>query len=108
MNFKNRIFCKLFITFFALSVSAAVLPCGLINVHGLFGEIKSTIITEDSRTDREQLSSILRKHQCFSGENIYNIWFELSVIITFLIFALYKLRLPKEETIVTLKVRMDN
>lgn len=108
MSHKNKMFCKLFSIFFTLSVSLTVIPCGLINIHGLFGELKSTIVTEDGQTGKEELASIAKQRLCVSGENIYNIWFVLSVIVTYLIFDLYRLKLPQEKTIVTLKVRMDD
>lgn len=108
MNHINKFVYRLFITLFTLSVSVTIIPCSLINVHGLFGEIKSAIVTEDSRTGKEELSTIAKKRHYSSGENVYNIWFVLSVTVTYLIFISYRLRLPREKTIVTLKVRMDN
>ena len=45
MKEKKQWLIRLFIILFSVSVSVAVLPCGIINTHGLFGEITSSTIT---------------------------------------------------------------
>lgn len=45
MKDKKQWLIRLFIIRF--SVSVVVLPCGIINIHGLFGEITSSTITDD-------------------------------------------------------------
>ena len=109
MNNRKNIIIKLFIILFSISVSITVIPCGLINTYGLFGEIKSTTVTSDEHSGKEELSVISEhSHSTKKGENIYNIWLEIAITITYMIFTLYIFRLPRGDTIVTLKVRMDN
>ena len=48
MKEKKQWLIRLFIILFSVSVSVAVLPCGIINTHGLFGEITSSTITNDA------------------------------------------------------------
>jgi hypothetical protein len=92
-----------------VSVSTTSITCASINAIGLFGEIKSSIVTEDSETERAFIrQTFVKKHQV-KGENIYNIWYKVWVEILCMILILYTLRLSEtEDTIVTLKVRMDN
>lgn len=100
---------RLFTVLFTISVSVTVVPCGIVNVHGLFGEIKSSVITEDKDQMIEKTTSRQSLNiQKVKGINFFNIWFELLPLLICLCFALYLIKLPREDTIVTLKVRMDN
>lgn len=105
---KKNLLIKLFILLFGLSVSMTVIPCGMVNTYGLFGEMQSITVTEADRAGREEISTVSKKCHNFKGVNIYNIWFEIAAVIICLIFTLYMFRLPREETIITLKVRLDN
>ena len=108
MNYKSKILFRLAIILFTVSISTAVIPCGLINAYGLFGEVKSSTVTDQNRKSTEEIASTFEKSNTAKGINIYNIWFWLVTIIIFLILTSYMIRLPRSETIVTLKVRMDN
>lgn len=105
---KNRIL-RLFIIFFTLSVSVSVLPCGAICAYGLYGEVKSSAITEDKDRSIEKTGrQIDRKAQKEISCNIFNLWFEYYALIICMCFIMYMKRLPRGDTIVTLKVRMDD
>lgn len=56
MKYKKQWIIGLFIFLFSVSVSIMVLPCELINAHGLFGEIISSTVTsdEESRISEER------------------------------------------------------
>jgi hypothetical protein len=108
MKDKKQWFIKLLILLFAVSVSTTVIPCEIINTHGLFGEIKSSAITEDKETEKADVRQLYVRRQQIKGENIYNIWYEVWLCIICMIFIYYMFRLPRGDTIVTLKVRMDN
>lgn len=108
MNYKSKLLFRLAIVLFTVSISTAVIPGGLINTYGLFGEVKSSTVTNQNRKNTEEIASNFEKSNTVKGINIYNIWFWLVTIIIFLIFTSYMIRLPRSETIVTLKVRMDN
>jgi hypothetical protein len=105
---KKRYFIHLFILLFTCSVSVAVLPSGIINTLGLFGEVKCSTITQGGGKEKVTVGHTFVNKQRVKGERIYNIWYELRVYILCLVWELYMLQLPKEDTIVTLKVRMDN
>lgn len=108
MKINKRLFIGLFVYLFTMSVSITVLPCGVINTHGLFGEIVSSTVTFDKDTEKHIGSRILEIEKNVKGINIYNSWFEIWMSIICMIFAGYILKLPRGDTIVTLKVRMDN
>jgi hypothetical protein len=99
----------LFLVFFTISVSVAVLPCGIINVHGLFGEeITSTVVVDKEQEAVNIKSTDHKKVQTAKGENIINRWFEILIAIICISFCANLVKLPRGDTIVTLKVRMDN
>lgn len=108
MNNKSKFLLRLFIVLFTVSVSATVLPGEAVNRYGLFGEVKSSTVTRENRKNTEAIASVSEKSGIHKGSNVYNLWFEIAVIIIFLVFASYGVRLPGRDTIVTLKVRMDN
>lgn len=108
MNNKSKFLLRLFIVLFAVSVSATVLPSEVVNRCGLFGEVKSSTVTRENRKNTEVIASVFEKSGMLKGVNVYNLWFAIAVIIIFLVFVSYGVRLPGRDTIVTLKVRMDN
>ena len=108
MKEKKQWFIRLFIILFSASVSVAVLPCGIINTYGLFGEITSSTIMNDEDNSCFQESRVFENRQQIKGINIYNIWFDVWICVICMIFIQYRFRLPKKNTIITLKVRMDN
>jgi hypothetical protein len=89
-------------------VSTTAIPCGIIYTIGLFGEVISSTVTEDKETEKADVRQIFVKSQQTMGENIYNIWYEVWICIICLILIFYMFRLPREDTMVTLKVRMDD
>lgn len=109
MDKKKDWMLRLFLALFTLSVSVTVIPCGIVNVHGLFGEITSSIVTEDeARIVENTASRQMQKLRKAQGINIFNIWFELLTVVICICFMVYMIRLPRGDTIITLKVRMDN
>ena len=100
---------RLFFVLFTMSVSVAILPCGIINVHGLFGEVTAHVIVEDKEQEIIGIKDVVyKKVQTAKGINILNIWFELLIIVVCIIFCANLFKLPRGDTIVTLKVRMDD
>ena len=108
MNYKNPLFLRWFIFLFTVSVSVTMIPGSSIYVLGLFGEIKSSTVTEDNDFEQESKRQVYTNPQKYKGTNIINIWYELWCIIVYMIFIMYKDKLPRGDTIVTLRVRMDN
>ena len=84
MKEKKQWLIRLFIILFFVSISVAVLPCGIINTHGLFGEITSSTITNDDDNSSFQESRVFENRKQIKGINIYNIWFEVLICLDFL------------------------
>lgn len=100
---------RLFLVLFTISVSVAVIPCGIINVHGLFGEIVTSAAAEDKEQETVNIKSINHeKVQTVKGVNIFNIWFEVLTAVVCISLCANLIKLPRGHTIVTLKVRMDD
>ena len=92
MNHKSKLLFRLAIVLFTVSISTAVIPSGLINAYGLFGEVKSSTVTNQNRKNTEEIASTFEKSNTAKGINIYNVWFWLVTIIIFLIFTSYMIR----------------
>lgn len=103
---KKHWLIRLFIIFFSISVSVAIVPCGIVNVYGSLGEIYSTTIEVENEV--EQIKAKSFKIQKEKGINIFNVWFILYVFVLYISFIEYMIQLPRGDTIITLKVRMDH
>lgn len=88
MKEKKQWLIRLFIILFSVSVSVAVLPCGIINTHGLFGEITSSTITNDDNSSFQE-SRVIENRRQIKGINIYNIWFEVWICVICMIYIQY-------------------
>ena len=108
MNHKSPVFLRWFILLFTVSVSVTVIPCSSINTLGLFGEVKSSTVKENNCFREESKKQVYANPYKYKGTNIINIWYELWCIIVYMIFILYTNKLPRGDTIITLKVRMNN
>ena len=107
MKRENHWMMRLFILLFSISVSAAIVPCGVVNVYGALGEVYSSV-TIEAEKETQLVKEVVSKARKEKGINIYNVWFLLGVIVFYIAFIEYTMRLPRGDTIVTLKVRMDN
>lgn len=109
MDKKKYWILRLFFVLFTMSVSVAILPCGIINVHGLFGEVTTYVVVEDKEQEIVSIKDVDNiKVQTVKGINILNNWFELLIIVVCISFCANLIKLPRGDTIVTLKVRMDD
>ena len=109
MGRKKYWMLRLFFALFTMSVSVAILPCGIINVHGLFGEVTTHVIVENKEQEIIGIKDIgQKKIQTAKGINFLNIWFELLITVVCISFCADLIKLPRGDTIVTLKVRMDD
>ena len=78
MDKKKYWIIRLFFVLFTISVSVAILPCGIINVHGLFGEVTTYVVVEDKEQEIVSIEDVdHKKVQTVKGINILNIWFEI-------------------------------
>lgn len=107
MKINKQWLIRLLILLFSVSVSVTVLPCGVINTCGLFGEVTSSTVIEDNDSVISEECQVYITKKNIKGINIFNLWFEIWIYILFFVFLEYVLRLPRRDTIVTLKVRID-
>ncbi|MBD5545550.1 MAG: hypothetical protein HDR01_15240 [Lachnospiraceae bacterium] len=109
MGKKKHWIIRLFFVLFAMSVSVAVFPCGIINVHGLFGEVITSTVAEDKEQEIVNIKFIDHERvKTAKGVTILNVWFEILIAVIWISFCANLFKLPRGDTIVTLKVRMDN
>ena len=107
MKNRRQWIIHLLIMLFTISVSVAMVPCGLVNIYGALGEVYSSV-TIEAEKDAQFYKEEASKASKVKGINVYNVWFILYVTVLYIAFAVYSIRLPRGNTIVTLKVRMDN
>ncbi len=108
MSKKEYWILRLIFALFTMSVSVAILPCGIINVHGLFGEVTTYVVVEDQEQEIVSIKDVEhKKFQTVKNINILNIWFEILITIVCISFCANLIQLPRGDTMVTLKVRMD-
>lgn len=93
---------------FTVSISITVLPCGVIHTYSLFGEITSSVVTNDNDSEISDESYKIESRKQVVGISFYNIWFEIWIFVICIIFVEHMRRLPRENTVVTLKIRMNN
>ena len=107
MKNRRQWIIHLFIMLFTMSVSVAIVPCGLVNIYGALGEVYSSV-TIEAENEAQFYKVDVSKARKVKGINVYNVCFILYVTVLYIAFVVYSIRLPRENTIVTLKVRMDN
>lgn len=107
MKRENHWMMSLFIILFSIFVSVAIVPCGMVNVYGALGEVYS-FVTIEAENEAQFYKEDVSKARKVKGINVYNVWFILYVTVLYIAFVVYLIRLPRGNTIVTLKVRMDN
>ena len=105
---KNQILLRWFILLFTVSISVTIIPSSAYLVLGLFGEVKSSAMTEDGSFLEESAQQVRTGLHKRKGINIINIWYELLYGIIFMIYIRYEDKLPRGDTIVTFKIRMDD
>ena len=108
-NSRYKLKClliRLFIVLFTVSISIAIIPSGILFLQGLFGEVKIAV-AEDRETAQEQHD----KQQNIKLEEtirVFNIWLLIIIEILVLRFIIHSLKAPPHQTLVSIRVRMDD
>lgn len=76
--------------------------------YGLFGELKTLIVANENKEETAEVSSKVTVQKKQKGKNIFNLWFYYLVLIICLRLLAHRIKLPKADTIVAEKVRMNN
>lgn len=107
MNSKKKFLVRLFLLLFTVSISTSVLPGAMVQARGLFGEVTASAAQEQEQVAEHSYRQQIRPQQS-KGCNIYNLWFLLSVGVVWICRRAHLCKLPREDTIIGLKVRMNN
>jgi hypothetical protein len=107
MEFKLKsLLMRLFIVFFTVSISATIIPSGIVISQGLFGEVKCVVV-EKSEIEKEQ-HNLQLKHKVKATVQAFNIWLLIIIAILVLSFKIHSEKAPPHQTLVSTRVRMDN
>lgn len=107
---KKSSFClmRLFLLFFTLYVTVPMISCSYVPSYGLFGELKSLAIVSENKEEIFEVYSRINIQRKQKGKNIFNLWLYFLVLIICLRLLAHNIKLPKADTIVAKKVRMNN
>ncbi|WOO37817.1 hypothetical protein R2R35_04775 [Anaerocolumna sp. AGMB13020] len=107
MEFKRKsLLMRLFIVFFTVSITATVIPSGIVISQGLFGEVKCVVVDKSELGKEQHL--LQAKHKAKATVQAFNIWLLIIIAILVLSFKIHSEKAPPHQTLVSARVRMDN
>ncbi len=106
---KKNSYClmRLFLLF-ALLVIVPINSYICIPSYGLFGELKTVVVADENKEEIAEVFSKVTVQKKQKGKNILNLWLKILTYIVCLRLLVHSIKLPKNETIVAKKVRMNN
>lgn len=107
---KKNSYClmRLLFLLFALYVTVPSIPYSYVPGYGLFGELKSWVVVNENKEEILEVSSKITVQKKQKGKNIFNLWLFILAYIACLRLLAHSVKLPKADTIVAKKVRMNN
>lgn len=99
---------RLFLLLFVLYVTVPMISCIYVPSYGLFGELKPFVVVIENKEEIFEVSSWINVQSKQINKNIFNLWLYFLVFITCLRLLAHSIKLPKADTIVAKKVRMNN
>ncbi len=106
---KKNSYCLMrLLLLFALFATIPINSYTYMPSYGLFGELKALIVANENKEEITEVSSKVTIQKKQKGKNIFNLWFYFLVFITCLRLLAHRIKLPKTDTIVAQKVRMNN
>lgn len=85
-----------------------MISCNYVPSYGLFGELKPLVVVSENKEEIFEVSSRINIHRKQKGKNIFNLWFYYLEFIIYLRLLARSIKLPKANTIVAQKVKMNN
>ena len=76
--------------------------------YGLFGELKALVVANENREEIAEVFSKVTVQKKQSGKNIFNLWLFVLAYVVCLRLLAHSMKLPKTDTIVDKKVRMNH
>lgn len=114
INLSKKAIFRVLIFLFTINVSISVLPGGIVQSYGLFGELLSVSVAENQESgirakavkgkSDKRYKTIINKEQ----QRVQYVWPLLAIIILSILYLQYWLTFSNYETPVVLKVRMNN
>ena len=108
MSRKENFLLRRFLIFFTLSVSVAVIPCGIVTAYGIFGEARTFVVTEEGSAGAEEVAPVVKSARAVRQARLYPVWLLVDVLILCRIHPACGMRLPDSDTLVAIKVRMND
>lgn len=108
MTRKNSYCLMRLLLLFALFATIPINAYTYMSSYGLFGELKTLIVINEKKEETAEVSSKVTVQKKQKGKNIFNLWFYYLVLIICLRLLAHRIKLPKADTIVAKKVRMNN
>lgn len=99
---------RLFLLLFVLSATVPIISCSCVPSYGLFGELKSLVVVNEDKEEISEISSKVTMRRKQKGKNIFNLWLIVLAYIVCLELLAHSTKLPKADTIIAKKVRMNN
>ncbi len=99
---------RLFLLLFALSVAVPIISYSCVSIYGLFGEMKSLVAVHENKEEISEISSKVTVRRKQKGKNIFNLWLIVLAHIVCLQLLALSIKLPKADTIIAKKIRMNN
>lgn len=108
MTRKNNYCLMRLLLLFALFVTIPITSYTYVRGYGLFGELKTLIVVNENKEEIAEVSpkAVVKKKQ--KGKHILNLWLLILAYIVCLRLLAHSIKLPKTDTIVGKKVRMNN
>lgn len=108
MTKKNGICLMRLFLLFALYATVPMISCSYIPSYGLFGELKPLIVVCENKEEIIEASSKFTVQRKQKGKNIYCLWYYFIAYIACLRLFSHSIKLPKADTMVAKKVRLNN
>lgn len=108
MTRKNSYCLMRLLLLFALFAAIPISSYTYVSSYGLFGELKTLIVANENKEEIAEVSSKATVQKKQKGKNIFNLWIYFLVWITCLRLLAHSIKLPRADTIVAKKVRMNN
>lgn len=105
---KNSYFLMRLSLLFALFVTIPITSYTYVPSYGLFGELKTLIVANENKEEITEVSSKVAVQKKRKGKNIFNLWLLILAYTACLRLLAHSIKLPKTDTIVAKKVRMND
>ncbi len=108
MTRKNSHWLTRLLLLLALFATIPINSYSYVPSYGLFGELKALVVANENREEIAEVFSKVTVQKKQSGKNIFNLWLFVLAYVVCLRLLAHSMKLPKTDTIVDKKVRMNH